>query len=181
MDRRRFLGMNVALGATVLATRNAQAASLDASESQQHQRTAARIRLEAAASRLENSPPMQVTTGDEERYADKRASFSKTLPHNERGEVEPEAYRSFVEILTRGQPGRFAEIPRAKAAEVRLNNPQAAYAYELAGIDAHSTAIVAPPPFASPEMATDMAELYWLALTRDIPYREYPESDLISH
>jgi hypothetical protein len=124
---------------------------------------------------------MQVTTGDEERYADKRASFSKTLPHNERGEVEPEAYRSFVEILTRGQPGRFAEIPRAKAAEVRLNNPQAAYAYELAGIDAHSTAIVAPPPFASPEMATDMAELYWLALTRDIPYREYPESDLISH
>jgi hypothetical protein len=173
--------MNAALGASILGAPNARAASLDASESQQHHRTAARIRLEAAASRLENSPSRQVTTGDEERYADKRASFSKTLPHNERGEVEPAAYRSFVEILMQAQPARFAGLPRAKDAELRLNNPQAAYAYELAGIDSHSTAIDAPPPFASPGMATDMAELYWLALTRDVPYRDYAEDDLVSH
>jgi len=41
-------------------------------------------------------------------------------------------------------------MPRATNAELRLNNPQAAYSYELAGIDSHSTAISWHPPFTSP-------------------------------
>jgi len=173
--------MNLGLGISFLSARNARAALLDLSEAQQHQKAAARIRLEAAASRLKSPPLQQITTGDEDRYADKRASFSKTLPHNSWGEVEPDAFRSFVEILTNGQSIQFAEMPQAHGAEVRLNNPQAAYAYELAGIDSHSTVVNWPPPFASPGMASEMAELYWLALTRDVPFREYPSNELIAH
>lgn len=180
MNRRRFLGMNLGLGTLWLARRRARAAVLDVSESQQHQRAAARIRVEAATSRLKTAPAEQITTGDEERYPDKRASFSKTLPHNQWGEVKPQAYQKFVEILVQGDAARFAEMPLAKDAELRLNNPQAAYAYDLAGLDSHSTAINWPPPFASPGMATEMAELYWLALTRDVPYREYTTSAQIA-
>jgi hypothetical protein len=123
--------MNLGLGASFIATDKARAAILDPSEPEDHQKAAARIRLEAAAAQLKSSPSRQLTTGDEERYPDKRASFSKTLPHNELGEVVPDAYQSFVEILTRGHTSRFAEMPRAPGAEVRLNNPQAAYAYEF--------------------------------------------------
>ena len=180
MNRRRFLETNIGVGAAFLFTRKATAAVLDASDSLEHQRSAMRIRKDAAASRLKRPPAEQVTTGDEERYADKRASFSKTLPHNDIGEVSPESYRRFVNILLQGDPRLFAALPRAANAELRLNNPQAAYAHELAGIDSHSTAIRWPAPFASPVMASDMGELYWLALTRDVPYREYESHPLIA-
>ena len=156
VNRRRFLEMNLGFGASVLTAQKARAAVLDPSESQTHQQAAMRVRMEAAARSLERPPLEQITTGDEERYADKRASFSKTLPHNEIGEVSPEAYRLFVDILRQGNPKRFGEMPRAANAELRLNNPQAAYSYELAGIDSHSTAISWHPPFNSPGMASDM-------------------------
>jgi hypothetical protein len=180
MNRRQFLSLNVGLGASAFAAKNASGAVLDLSESQHHQQAAMRIRTEAAAASLKPPPSEQVTTGDEERYLDKRASFSKTLPHNEIGEVSPEAYRVFVDILRQGDPKRFAEMPRAARAELRLNNPQAAYSYELAGIDPHSTAISWHPPFFSPGMASEMGELYWLALTRDLPYREYESHRMIA-
>ena len=141
MNRRRFLETNIGVGAVFLFTRKAMAAVLDPSDSLEHQRSAMQIRTDAAASRLKGPPAEQVTTGDEERYTDKRASFSKTLPDNEVGEVSPDAYRRFVNILLQGDPRLFAAMPRAANAELRLNNPQAAYAYELAGIDSQGTAI----------------------------------------
>jgi hypothetical protein len=165
--------------AAVLAGSRLDADTLDPAESQQHLQSAIRVRVEAATSRLQSPPSVQVTTGDEERYADKRACFSKTLPHSKLGEVLPDAYRSFVDILVQGDPKGFAEMPRAQNAQLRLNNPQAAYSYELAGLDSHTTALAMPPPFAGPGMASEAAELYWLALTRDIPYREYDSHALI--
>ena len=100
-----------------------------------------RVRTEAAASHLKDLPRSQFTTGDEEGYADKRASFSKTLPHSELGEVDSAAYRTFVDILLSGDPKRFADIPRASNAVLRLNNPQAAYAYDIVGLDSHDTGL----------------------------------------
>ena len=45
--------------------------------------------------------PPQLSSGDEERYAEDNyyASFSKTLPHNELGEVNTAAYESMVRAL----------------------------------------------------------------------------------
>ena len=180
MNRRRFLGMNLGVGAALVTWNDLNAAALDPTDSRQHQQSGMQLRAEAAASQLKSRPSAQVTTGDEERYADKRASFSKTLPHDELGEVLPEAYRLFVNILVQREPKRFAEMPRAANAQLRLNNPQAGYAYDLAGIDSNSTALAMPPPFAGPRMASEMAELYWLALTRDVPYREYESDGLIA-
>jgi hypothetical protein len=172
--------MQTGIGGALLAANELHAALLDPAEAREHQQTAMRLREEAAASHLEAAPGGQVTTGDEERYADKRASFSKTLPHNNLGEVDPAAYGRFLDILLRGDLRRFAAIPRAPNAELRLNNPEAAYAYELAGLDSHATALAMPPPFAGPRMASEMGELYWLALTRDVPYQAYETDPLIS-
>jgi hypothetical protein len=172
--------MQTGIGAALLAANDLNAALLDPAEAGEHQRSAMRLRAEAAAFDLKAVPAGQVTTGDEERYADKRASFSKTLPHNDLGEVDPGAYGRFVDILVVGDVKRFAEIPRGPNAEMRLHNPQAAYAYDLAGLDSHATTLAMPPPFAGPRMASEMGELYWLALTRDVPYRSYETDPLIT-
>jgi hypothetical protein len=119
-----------------------------------------------------------VTNSDEDRYPDRRASFSKTMPHNDLGEVDPEAYRQWLAILASGEPAGFDSVPRDPQAVERLNDPQATYATDLVGPDATALALPPPPAFASRQMATEMTELYWLALMRDMPFRDYPTDAL---
>src|SRR5262249_19124782 len=58
---------------------------------------------QAAAPAYPNEPqPLHRSNGDEARYADKRASFAKTLPHNDAGEVDAEAFATFVSVLSSG-------------------------------------------------------------------------------
>src|SRR5215831_7429063 len=113
------------------------------------------------------------SNGDEDRYADHRASFAKTMPHNDLGEVDPTAYREWLAILASGDSARFADAPRAAEAVERLNNPQAAYSIDLVGTDPAALTLLAPPAFASKTMAAEMVELYWRALMRDVPFHDY--------
>jgi hypothetical protein len=140
---------------------------------QQRQRRVFESRRDAAQAEFDSNPPAPMTNGDEDRYPDRRASFSKTLPHNQLGEVDPDAYRQWLAILLSGDPARFAEAPRDREAVERLNNPQATYAIDLVGPDATALSLPPPPPFASQQAAAEMAELYWLALMRDVAFREY--------
>ncbi len=60
-----------------------------------------------------------------------------------------------------------------------LVQPESAWSYLPEG---HSTAqleIARPPAFDSAEAGAEMVELYWRALTRDVPFREYPDSGLV--
>lgn len=104
MNRRRFLGMNAAGSAAFFSAEDLKSAVLDANKAVQNRRAALRVRIKAATASVKRANSEQITTRDQERYADKRASFSKTLPHNELGEVLPDAYRSFVDILNSGEP-----------------------------------------------------------------------------
>src|SRR5215471_11092757 len=78
----------------------------------QRQQRVFECRRDAAQAELHSDPPKAMANGDEDRYLDRRASFSKTMPHNELGEVDPDAYRQWVAILRNGNPARFAEVPR---------------------------------------------------------------------
>jgi hypothetical protein len=80
---------------------------------------------------------------------------------------------TFVSIISSGDANGFENIPRDPSAEVALNNPQATLAYDLAGRDSAATSLDPAPMFSSPTMASDMGEVYWLSLTRDVPFREY--------
>lgn len=71
---------------------------------------------------------------------------------------------------------KFEEIPLGGV--VRLTDPQAAYAYELAGPDSHQLDLPELPAFSSAEIAGEMVELYWRALTRDVPFNEYDANHL---
>jgi len=144
------------------------------------QRRVLETRWEAAQAEFKSSPPAHATNLDEERYEDRRASFSKTMPHNDLGEVDPEAYRQWLAILANGDPAGFDQVPRDQQAVERLNDPQATYATDLVGPDATALVLAPPPAFASREMAAEMTELYWLALMRDVPFRDYATDALAS-
>lgn len=117
------------------------------------------------------------TNGDEGLYADFRGSFSKGLPHNNLGEVDPAAYGKFLFALETGSPAAFEAIPLGGSA--KLANPQAAYRFELTGADGNATRIRPAPAFASAETAIEMGEVYWRALCRDIPFTEFDTDPLI--
>jgi hypothetical protein len=137
-------------------------------------------RREAAQAQFNDAPPPPSSNGDEDRYPDQRASFSKTMPHDDLGEVDPAAYRHWLAILGSGDPAQFEHAPRDPRAVERLNNPQAAYAIDLVGPDATALPLSPPPTFASQATAAEMAELYWLALLRDVLFRYYATDPLAS-
>lgn len=131
------------------------------------------LRVMQAGRHIQGAIPVQPTNGDEERYPDYLASYSKALPHNDRGEVIPVAYSALLAAL-RGE-GDYAQIPLG--GDMRLANPQAALAYQLEGPDSHEFIIAAPPAFESQEIAGEMLELYWKALARDVPFSDYGQEE----
>jgi hypothetical protein len=185
-SRRDFLKNSTVAAATLIGARGTpllgqEKASADPRDPlDRRKQKACDLRQDAAKAHQREPAQRHATNGDEARYEDWRACFSKTLPHNEVGEVTPEAYKSWLAILAKGDPTEFEQVPRVKDATVRLNNPQATYAFDLVGVDPPATQLPPPPAFASAAMATDMAEVYWQALTIDVPFREYESNRLVA-
>ncbi len=117
-------------------------------------------------------------------------NFHKTLPHNEYGEVEAEAYRKFERTcvgIEAGLPLNFEEVPRGplshpaqstfhsnadnslKLSVARFVSPLAGAATEAHGPDPKSLEMLPAPGVQSITAAAEMAELYWMALLRDAP------------
>ena len=131
-----------------------------------------RIRHEAALNQKNRSLPLDATNGDDDLYPSRFASYSKGLPHDDRGEVDPAAYTSLLSAVRSGRPAAFSAIPLGGT--LKHVNPQAAYTFTLQGADSHHVDLRAAPAFASAEAASDMAEVYWHAVLRDVAFTEYP-------
>lgn len=114
--------------------------------------------------------------GDEELYPNKIASFTKGLRHTSNGEVDVRSYRTLTTALEDGRPSAFERID--VAGSLRLVNPQGGAILEIQGPDPRSFTMPLPPAFASREVAAEMTELYWMALLRDIPFRNYTREAL---
>jgi len=57
-------------------------------------------------------------------------SLPKPLPHNDAGEVDADAFATFVSVLFRRDPTSFRDDPRDQRAEVELNDPAGTYSYD---------------------------------------------------
>ncbi|KAB2334935.1 vanadium-dependent haloperoxidase [Cytobacillus depressus] len=114
---------------------------------------------------------------DEDLFLCKIGNYSKGLPHNALGEVNLDAYKAMMKALKTGNPDDFELIPLGGF--VKLVDPQAAYVFDLVGPDSHQLSIAIPPAFSSAWEASEMAEVYWQALTRDVPFKEYNTNQLI--
>ena len=134
-------------------------------------RDAYRLRVDAARFQRHQPQPSQRSNGDERRYRDFIGNFAKSLPHDAFGLVDRDAYKAMRRAVTTGDQDDFAAIPLGGVA--KLVNPQSAFAFQLDGADSHHLGVRVPPALASAEEASEMAEVYWLALTRDVPFANY--------
>lgn len=187
------LGAAGVLGNTVLAgsasaeeltAAELAAVETDASVNIRTQR-AFKIRVDAAIQHRNYTQqlPDQLNNSDEARYSEDRyyASFTKVLPHNQYGEVAPGAYRALLRAMATRNPNHFDAIPLAQVADRKLANPQGAFRIIFSGLDGHATRMRPAPVFRGAEAAAEMGELYWQALTRDVPFNHYGFNSDIAH
>jgi len=141
-------------------------------------REAFQVRQRAALDHLRQPLLPHADNGDEARYANRAGSFTKCLPHSDAGDVDAAAYQRYLHALATGQAADFEAIPMGGA--MKLANPRAAVAFDLEGLDSHDFHMPPAPAFASAWQASEMAELYWQALTRDVAFADYDSDPLIA-
>jgi hypothetical protein len=202
-SRRRFLG-NVrdvtmaaatvgAIGLEPLLGSNRSVASAadddDRSGGSQRAEEAAKIRIAAARSERKIPIPPHMTNGDEERYADKCATYTKGLLQDAPGRVNLNAYQSFRTALDSRNSAEFENIIMGGGR--KLTDPQAGLAFDLEGTDSdqfgnapsprnQETVVIVPPApsLASAAYGTELIEMYWASLLRDVPFTEYASNAL---
>jgi membrane-associated phospholipid phosphatase len=190
LNRRKFVGGLLGAGAAVgaAAAGKASAASADPAVGlgrttgigtltpEERQASAFQIRENAALFHQSKALPVPVNNGDES-IPGYIASFSKTLPHNNLGEVDQRAYTAYLNALASGRASDFEAIPMGGPG--KLSNPQSSYTFSMEGPDSHQIGLDPPPSFSSAAIAGEMVEDYWLALTRDISFTDYGVAPLI--
>ena len=137
------------------------------------------LQLRVARARRQNERPLgaMVSNGDEAKFPNWIACFTKGLPQNQFGEVDPLAYKQLLHALSTAKHADFEQLPRGGGR--KLNDPEAAFAYQLEGGDPHTFDLPPAPSLDLSEAAWEMAELYWQAVCRDIPFSDYPQSTVI--
>jgi hypothetical protein len=139
------------------------------------------LRQQAAMAQMQLPLPAHPDNGDEALFANKIGNFSKGLPHNQLGQVDPQAYQAFRAALNSGNPAAFEAIPMGcpdPALRQKLLDPQAGLAFDLEGADSHALAIPPAPAFSSAQEAGEIVENYWMALTRDVPFADFDSHPL---
>lgn len=186
LDRRSFLKRGIAgavsaagggaIGMRGLGDTEAFAEAIESQSRLSRANTAYRVRCKAALASRRVQPERHPTNEDEELYANRIGNFSKGLPHDNSGEVDPAAYNALLRALKTGKPADFAAIPMGAQfpnAQRKLVNPQSGYAFDLEGADSHSLSIPPGPALASREAAGEVVENYWMALLRDVAFADY--------
>jgi hypothetical protein len=121
-----------------------------------------------------------VSNGDDSIYPDKGGTYTKGLPHDQYGRVDPNAYATFKKALATGEFSDYAKIITNNAPHA-LNCPQGALVFDLAALDnvQFGQPLVPPaPPIAGDQSGTELLEHYWAALLRDVAFEDYSSNAL---
>lgn len=137
-----------------------------------------KLRYGAAIINLFQPLPDHPNNGDDLLYANRLNSYTKGLPHDANGLVDPAAYDALLKALGSGENDDFEAIPMG-VGEVKLRNPHAAYTYFMEGKDSHTYTMPAAPAFDSAWQAAEATEVLWQAVTRDVPFANYATDSLI--
>ena len=142
------------------------------------------MRVAAANQQARIPVPPHTINGDEERYRDKCGTYSKGIRQNGIGLVNLSAFQTFKRALNSGEPMDFENI--IMGGTRTLNGPQGGLALGLEGCDAvqfgnapcpdnqENVVIVPPAPaLASAAYGTELVELYWASLLRDVAFTDY--------
>lgn len=139
----------------------------------------------AAASAEANIPvPPHTTNGDEQLYPDKSGTYSKGILQDGIGLVNLAAFQTFRRAIN---TGKFQDFENVTTGGTRtMNGPLGGRAFALEGSDdvqfgnAPSPAnqinqvVVPPAPAAASETyGTELIELYWASLLRDVAFTDF--------
>ncbi|MBX3349799.1 MAG: vanadium-dependent haloperoxidase [Nitrospira sp.] len=149
------------------------------------QENAEKHRRSVANHVVANVRPPQPDNGDFAQV-DKRGSFSKGLKHDPTtGLVDPAAFTEFANALSSNRLAVFAAIEGINNVHLGFGantrkwvNPVAGRAFAVVGGDPQQFAMPAAPSFGSDELTFEMAENYWMATLRDVPFSEYASNPI---
>ena len=134
-------------------------------------------RVRAAAFARGRSHPVHRANLDESRYASANyaMSFSKGLEHDPKTGLvaDPEHFRAFRKAIDEAEIDAFTTGLPSVAAGRRWEAPTAGVVHDLQGPDAQAVTMPPAPELGSDELAYEMAEVYELALLRDVPLTDF--------
>jgi hypothetical protein len=142
--------------------------------------TGYRLRLESAARAYSTRFPSHPTNGEEADYPGYVGMYSKGLPHDDLGEVDPAAYRALLQAVQAGRAADFEAIPMGTSPIRPQLGPQGGLAYDLMGPDTHRFVVPPPPRIDGAWGAAEMAEIYWMALLHDVKFAEFETNPLVA-
>ena len=134
-----------------------------------------KIALQERAVPIPNHP----TNGDLQRYPDQANTYTKCLPHDAFGRVDPNSFATFINALNSGEPADFEKIIMGGART--LNCPQGGFAFDLEGTDPYqfgAPLVPAAPALASDLNAVELLEHFWASLLRDVPFIQYDSNPI---
>jgi len=191
-SRRKFLGQvgAVLAGGAVLGKATSAGAAIGdrilppANASDDRVLQAFTIRVDAASTEASIPVPPHTTNGDEQRYTDKSGTYTKGILQDAIGLVNLGAFQTFRKAINTGKFSDWENIitggPRTQ------NGPLGGRAFALEGSDdvqfgnASSPAnqinqVVVPPApaLASKTYGTELVEMYWASLLRDVAFSDY--------
>ncbi len=141
------------------------------------QEASSKVRASAASLAANRPNITHQANGDEQRYASANyaMNFTKGLEHNhDTGLIEnPEDFESFRTAIDEGYIDPFTTSVSPSPDKARAwEAPTAGVVYDLQGPDPQAVTMAPAPALGSMELAYEMAEVYELALLRDVPLTE---------
>ena len=129
------------------------------------------IRVGSAQLDAETTTQPERDNGDEARYSDKCGTYTKAVRQAAIGRVDLAAYKTFQRALHSGDPADFERITLGGART--LNGPQGGLAYQMACLDSSQFWVPPAPTLDSEAYATELVEMYWASLLRDVAFSDY--------
>ncbi|MEO0420545.1 MAG: vanadium-dependent haloperoxidase [Pseudomonadota bacterium] len=140
---------------------------------------AKRFREDAANLAFEREHPDHVANGDEQKFASAKymMSFTKGLDHDPATGLikDRRHFEAFRQAIDNGVVEPFTtRVPVPTAQDRRMwEAPTAGVVFDLEGPDAQAVTMPPAPPLCSDELTFEMAEVYELALLRDVPLTQF--------
>src|SRR5229473_36792 len=146
----------------------------------QHGKDAFEVRFGTATQEATKTGSVAHPTNTDETLPDKSGTYTKCLKQESFGIVDPAAFAKFRAALGTPPDGGGAtadfEGPGLLGGTRKLNGPLGAFALTLNGADARcfgDPVVPAAPSVSSKEYATELVEIYWTSLLRDVPFTHY--------
>ena len=144
------------------------------------QKDARKLREQAAQLAFGRTHPEHEDNGDEKLYASAHypMSFTKGLDHDKTTGLirNPADFQAFRKAIDNGYVDPFTTdvpVPDPDKPRRKWEAPTAGFVYDLQGPDAQAETMAAAPALDSTELIFEMAEVYELALLRDVPLCEF--------